>query len=392
MMGLQDLIPVSRFKIIFIIVIFIWITLTILDFNFSDIRSIRTLPHANIASFKDRQLLYRISDQISLDLTQESSLPFSSSSDSPFYSSTASYNASNKHSSIINSKSSTQDFNSSLSNENEFQEWLKEKEKLNKNVKKVCQKYGQKVRKFVPLRDFMFDSKHNILFCRNAKVGTTSWMTNFLLMSDQSQLYKSGQITSKILHRTVPDMFRLPDMRNSEFRNLVKSSTSFSIVRHPFERIVSAYQDKIVDQSDPFFTRIVEHIIDQYGGINFSNFAQMILDVSAKKCRSPNKCGLDKHWRPFISRCGYCDVPYKIIAKAENFEADQKFIGHMANVTFEKIESHVSSGGSTKSLAKKYFSELETDVVLKLYKIYQVDFEMFQYSPDLFIEYSKNKN
>ena len=181
-----------------------------------------------------RQLLYRISDQISLDLTQESSLPFSSSSDSPFYSSTASYNASNKHSSIINSKSSTQDFNSSLSNENEFQEWLKEKEKLNNNIKKVCQKYGQKVRKFVPLRDFMFDSKHNILFCRNAKVyngeiyifylsllfkvGTTSWMTNFLLMSDQSQLYKSGQITSKILHRTVPDMFRLPEMRNSEFR------------------------------------------------------------------------------------------------------------------------------------------------------------------------------
>ena len=117
-----------------------------------------------------RQLLYRISDQISSDLTQESSLPSSTSSYFPFYSSTASYNASNIHSSIINSKSSTQDFNSSLSNEEEFQEWLKEKEKLNNNIKKVCQKYGQKVRKFVPLREFMFDSKHDILFCRNAKV------------------------------------------------------------------------------------------------------------------------------------------------------------------------------------------------------------------------------
>ena len=64
-------------------------------------------------------------------------------------------------------------------------------------------------------------------------------------------------------------------------------------------------------------------------------------------------------------------MPYKVIAKAENFVEDQKFIGHFANVTFQKIgmfmlvkkyclklllnillESHKSSGGGTKNLAK----------------------------------------
>jgi len=283
MMGFQDLIPVSKFKITFIFIILIWVILTILDFNFSDIRSTKNLPHANVASFKDRQLLYRISDQISQESTEEqSSISSSTLSNSPLHSSISSYNPSNiSSSSTIPSKLSKQSLKS-LNIEEEFQDWLAEKVELNKNIRKVCRKYGQQVRKNVPFRDFMFDSKHNILFCRNAKVGTTSWMTNFLLMSDQSHLYKSGQITSKILHRTVPDMFRLPDMRYSDFRNMVKSSTSFSIVRHPFERIVSAYQDKIFDQSDPFFKRIVEHIIDQYGAINFSNFAQMILDKSAK--------------------------------------------------------------------------------------------------------------
>ena len=53
------------------------------------------------------------------------------------------------------------------------------------------------------------------------------------------------------------------------------------------------------------------------------------------------------------------------------------------------LESHVSSGGSTKSLAKKYFSELKTNTVKKLYHLYKVDFQLFQYSPDLYIQYSK---
>ena len=30
-------------------------------------------------------------------------------------------------------------------------------------------------------------------------------------------------------------------------------------------------------------------------------------------------------------------MPYKVIAKAENFADDQKFIGRLANVTFQKI-------------------------------------------------------
>ena len=77
---------------------------------------------------------------------------------------------------------------------------------------------------------------------------------------------------------------------------------------------------------------------------------------------------MDKHWKPFISRyiyfvkilnimfvcycrCGYCDVPYKIIAKAENFSEDQKFIGRLANVTFQKIgknQIHIFHENMTK--------------------------------------------
>ena len=55
-------------------------------------------------------------------------------------------------------------------------------------------------------------------------------------------------------------------------------------------------------------------------------------------------------------------------------------------------ESHVSSGGSTKDLAKKYFSELDKTMVRKLYEFYKVDFEMFDYNPDEYFKVAKNSS
>ena len=118
------------------------------------------------------------------------------------------------------------------------------------------------------------------------------------------------------------------------FRNLFETSLSFSVVRHPFERLVSAYQNKVADQHNS--TR-GNYLKSHYGAVSFAIFAKMILDQSEKNCPQMNNCKLDEHWKPFISRRAYCDVSYSIIARVETMDEDQKYIGHMANVTFHKI-------------------------------------------------------
>ena len=57
--------------------------------------------------------------------------------------------------------------------EQQFKAWLKEKDNLSENVAKVCKKYGSSLRKKVPMKEFMYDSEHDLLFCRNAKVCLT---------------------------------------------------------------------------------------------------------------------------------------------------------------------------------------------------------------------------
>ena len=95
---------------------------------------------------------------------------------------------------------------------------------------------------------------------------------------------------------------------------------------------MSAYQDKLVDHK---YKRVVDQIINTFGEINFENFVTIIIKNSKTHCRRLNKCRLDVHWKPFISRCGYCDIPYKVIAKAEKFAEDKKFIGKLANIDFK---------------------------------------------------------
>ena len=179
---------------------------------------------------------------------------------------------------------------------------------------------------------------------------------------------------------------------------------------------MSAFQDKVVDRNwiggyIDHYNGLADHINNTYGEINFENFVDMVIKNSKRLCRRLNKCGLDPHWKPFISsRCGYCDIPYKVIAKAENFAEDQKFIGKLANIDFKPLGrwiyflntfsvhndsfavTNVSSGGRTKELARKYFSQLSLDKVKKLYDIYKVDFEMFGYSPQLYYDYARIGN
>merc|ERR1712106_964848 len=107
------------------------------------------------------------------------------------------------------------------------------------------------------------------------------------------------------------------------------------MVRHPLESLVSAYQDKIAQATIKSYAKLRTTLITLYGNVTFPNFVKLILQRSKKQCRHLTRCGMDRHWKPFISRCAYCDIPYAVIAKAESFQKDQKFIGKMAGVEFE---------------------------------------------------------
>ena len=105
--------------------------------------------------------------------------------------------------------------------------------------------------------------------------------------------------------------------------------------------------------------------------------------------RKMSNCHLNVHWLPFTPQCAFCNIDYTAVGRLETLQEDLLYIGQMAGVELELISSNPSSGGSTSSLAQKYLSSLDRRTVTRLYQLYRVDFEMFGYSPDLYLDLAK---
>ena len=267
----------------------------------------------------------------------------------------------------------------------EVTNWLKKMEikyaETNDHIKKVCQKYDLSDRTKARYKQFMVDTTHHLAFCRNAKVGTTTWMHHFndLLPVDERPWGDGTGKLKDMIRVRINRKFKanqLGKFRNpgEEFPKLFEQNnyTVFSFVRHPFERLVSAYNDKINTEKVPF-TRFVDKVIKR--------FAEQTED---------------RHWKTFVSRCQYCYVPYNVIGRMETFQEDvqyiilknklEKLLPLDKALNFQSINSSKRDVNDTTQLTREKFYQLSNEQIQNLYKIYQLDFELFDYDIDIFLQ------
>ena len=206
----------------------------------------------------------------------------------------------------------------------------------------------------------------NLLWCRVFKAGTTTWLvTYFDLIANKTG---GGPILTN---------FKISD--DQTFQSILSNQPiSFAVVRHPFTRLVSAYQDKIVDKGYP-----------QLKNKTFAEFLDVVIEQSAS-CPSTKSCDkMDLHWRPYDQICSFCQVNYTVISKLETFDADREMILGMVGIEGERVHlhqgsEHVVRGISTCQRTRQHFENIHQTVKEKLRMIYKLDFQMFDYDPFLF--------
>ena len=71
----------------------------------------------------------------------------------------------------------------------------------------------------------------------------------------------------------------------------------------------------------------------------------------------------------------------------ETMDQDILYIGKMAGIELKQEHNNTGGGkGSSSELTRKYFIGLKKEVVMELFQLYKVDFEMFGYSIETFIK------
>ena len=80
-------------------------------------------------------------------------------------------------------------------------------------------------------------------------------------------------------------------------------------------------------------------------------------------------------------------IRFNVIGKFETMKEDVEYIGNASNLdispsSFPRVNSHSTNSNEQKLLSLRYFQEIDEESVKKLYDIYKIDFEMFDYSVD----------
>ncbi|CAK8697429.1 unnamed protein product [Clavelina lepadiformis] len=259
----------------------------------------------------------------------------------------------------------------------------------------MCEKYS-----LSPKEKKMIASKQNVkvvcsnayklCVCRIGKCGSTAWlrtlgvMEDFLSTDEYFLLRKDFSDTLRKSDSKLAKKYITVNNNSSEYLNLI-------MVRNPFDRIVSAYRGKLVPDGKGFssyYEKLSKQIHLRFQNTqdksnkkkrndtaSFEEFVHFLLNTSLPG---------DFHWSFFNTKCNPCLVEYGYIAKMETINEERLYLGQFLNLSEEHQKvffARYKPDNETPKLTREYFEEIPRSLAQKLYRKYQVDFDLFGYAP-----------
>jgi hypothetical protein len=186
-------------------------------------------------------------------------------------------------------------------------------------------------------------------------------------------------------------------------------------VRHPLERLASAYVDKIgslkaepltlydslrrgicrrysssylsiADQNAYHKNRFLDRQKDEPCEKiipTFEHFVDYILSGLAQA---------DVHWQPYSNLCDVCRMKYNFIGKHETIQEDLNYLKYKLDLNFTdwNVDNYFSTG-KTKEYYKLMYSKLPNHLICNLKNFYSEDARLFDYQLDDYLMDNQQK-
>lgn len=222
----------------------------------------------------------------------------------------------------------------------------------------------------------------------NPKVGTTT--VKQLIAEDEgltqsgkkTKVHGSGIFKNIVAKRFASDLRILVDILNGDY-------FKFCFVRNPYERLASAYRDKInrkirrrrADDKKPkseILQALERDPDDLEAEISFADFIQAI--QSLHESVGPRK--LDRHWCPQHIMIMADAIDYDFVGRMENFRNDLLSIASRVNLPLtESSMPHRKASPESNRVKTGELIDRRSEKIIQ--HIYVDDFRRFNYDPDL---------
>ncbi|CAG2103740.1 unnamed protein product [Medioppia subpectinata] len=245
------------------------------------------------------------------------------------------------------------------------------------------------------LDHLIVDDTNQLIYCFVPKVASTNWKRVLLAVSGVRSasdppvdpLYIKGNESH------VPHAFRTLSQYNTsaEIAHRLRTYLKFMFARHPYERLLSAYRNKLErTYSDYFRNRFGRKIVRQYRptatnesldrghDVTFAEFLSYVSQLN----HTDHKREFNEHWRPVFDLCLPCAIDYDVIGKYETLHSDVQLvlrragIGHLIQFP---TRSDTYSNQPSSDLLNQYYNNISDRLLDKIADVYHEDLQLFQY-------------
>lgn len=248
----------------------------------------------------------------------------------------------------------------------------------------------------------LVDDRYKFLYCYVPKVACTNWRRVMLVLSGRVKVKDMMEIQAKDVHakykRFLPT---LSDMSMEEIQYRLDNYYKFMFIREPFERLLSAYRNKLQSKSSKYFRNTFGRSIikrfreSQENGdndmeeeeegadlkamndtVHFHEFLQYLVDPVR---REP----LNEHWAKYYKLCHPCFVNYDFVGKYDTINSDASHVLKSLHVDhLIKFPARSASYRYSRTFTRlsDYYKDIPPQLLRRVYKSYQPDFVLFNFS------------
>ena len=273
-------------------------------------------------------------------------------------------------------------------------------------IRKTCKELGltplassQELKSTIPYPRIIIDKRHKLIYCFVPKAGSTTWKTILKNATGHPRAPLVRPHDYDKLHKVL-NLPRLDTLPAEEGYRLLKDPDyiRFMIVRHPIGRLLSAYQEKVIDmdwlhkqgyiegkwRSEKQRNKLIAKLLKQgktdiskaLGDMPFKEFVEYLVKEKGQDKRKRD----DQHWESQIDNCRPCKVNYDYILHTETMQRDAPYILSQLPEQYRTLTK--MNPGSTHSDRDKWkqFRDLDKHLKDKLYTYYEHDFKLLGYS------------
>ncbi|XP_034944210.1 carbohydrate sulfotransferase 11 [Chelonus insularis] len=237
-------------------------------------------------------------------------------------------------------------------------------------------------------KNILVNDKLGLLYCYVPKVACTNWKRVLMIASGKWLGDNPLEIPGDITH-AAGTFQRLSNFTMLEIERKLASYDTLIVVRHPLERLLSAYRNKLESKNEKgskyFQSRFGKKIVQNYrqnatqeslskgDDVTFSEFVDFITDKNATGTSN-------EHWKPIHELCLPCKVNYNFISKYETLAEDAAEILERIGAGSIIFPMRSSTNEPTTAKLEHYYSTLSVKQLRKLAEMYRLDLRIFDYS------------